>query len=256
MSFNFDVLRVLVKVAELSSFTRAAEQLGMPKARVSWQIKKLEEELGTKLLQRSTRRVALTTEGEQFLTRARRLMLEVEELGALFHAERSVRGRVRVDLPINISRELLLPRLPELLERFPLLELTLSTTDRRVEPFREGFDCLLRVGDTAEDALVGRRLGSLKMMNCASPGYLRTYGMPAQLEDLQRHLLVHYASTLDSEQTTFEYVTEDGVKEVPMRSVVTVNNVDAYQAVCVAGLGLIQVPRMGGTGEARGWDAC
>lgn len=245
MLFSLEALQIFVKVAELSNFTRAAEQLGMPKARASWHVKRLEEGIGTALLQRSTRRVELTPEGERFLARARCLMRDAEDLGAMFHSERVVRGRVRIDLPVNIGREIVLPRLPELVARHPSLELTISTTDRRSEPFREGFDCLLRVGDAADGSLVGRRLGTFRMMNCVSPSYLRTHGVPTKIEDLHRHLLVHYASTLSSEQPTFEYVVDGVAHGLPMPSAVTVNNVDAYQTVCLAGLGIIQVPRIG-----------
>jgi DNA-binding transcriptional LysR family regulator len=245
MSLDLDALKTFVKVAELASFTRASDQLGIQKARASFQVKKLEDEVGAKLLQRSTRVVRLTAEGEQLLARARQLLADADELGAMFQAGRSIRGRVRIDLPVNIAREVLIPRLPELLARHPELELTVSTTDRRVEAFREGFDCVLRVGRAGDAGLVGRRLGALRMMNCASPAYLRSHGVPQCLEDLDRHLVVHYSSTLGLEAPSFEHPTKSGYRELPMRSLVTVNSVDAYHAACVAGLGIIQVPRAG-----------
>lgn len=245
MSLDLDALRMFVKVAELASFTRAADQLGMLKARVSLGVKKLEAELGTTLLQRSTRVVRVTPEGEQVLARARRLLADAEEVSAMFQASRALRGRVRIDLPVNIAREVIFPHLPELLARHPDLELTVSTTDRRVEAFREGFDCVLRAGPTVEPGLVGRRLGALPMMNCASPAYLRAHGVPQRLEDLAEHLIVHYSSTLGVEPPSFEYPVDGGYRELPMRSLITVNNVDAYHATCIAGLGIIQVPRIG-----------
>lgn len=245
MSVDLDSLKIFVKVAELGSFTRAGEHLGLSKARVSLRLKALEEELGARLLQRSTRVVRLTPDGEALLPRARRLALEADEIGAMFRATGAMRGRVRIDLPVRFARDVIIPRLPELLARHPELEVLVSTTDRRVEPLREGFDCVLRVGAPGDTGLVGRRLGVLRMMNCASPSYLRERGTPRRLEDLDRHLVVHYSSTLGADAPSFEYPHEGGYREKPMRSVVTVNSVDAYLAACVAGLGIIQAPRVG-----------
>jgi DNA-binding transcriptional LysR family regulator len=245
MSLDLESLKVFVKVAELGSFTRAGEQLGMPKARVSLRVQRIEAELGSRLLQRSTRVVRLTADGEQLLARAQRLLVEAEQLAAMFQAGRSLRGRVRVDLPVNLARDLIIPRLPELLARHPDLEMVVGTTDRRVEAFREGIDCVLRVGPVGDPGLVGRKLGVFRMMNLASPGYLNRHGLPTRLEDLDRHLIVHYASS-GAEPPSFEYPAEGGYRQWRMRCVVTVNSVDAYQAAGAAGLGIIQVPRTPG----------
>ncbi|QSQ23163.1 LysR family transcriptional regulator [Pyxidicoccus parkwayensis] len=245
MKLDLEALRTFVKVAELASFTRAAEQLGLAKARVSLRVKQLEGELGARLFQRSTRSVRLTGEGEQLLVRAHRLLAEADDVSTLFHSARSIRGRVRIDFPVTLARELIIPRLPELIARHPELELTVSATDRRVDAFREGFDCVLRGGGTGDPNLVGRPLGALRMMNCASPGYLRSHGTPRRVEDLDRHFIVHYSSTLGPETPSFEYPTRAGYREWPMRSLLTVNSVEAYHAACVAGLGIIQVPRAG-----------
>ncbi|WP_437596587.1 LysR family transcriptional regulator [Sorangium sp. So ce590] len=245
MSVDLESLKIFVKVAELESFTRAGEHLGMPKARVSLRLKALEAELGSRLLQRSTRVVRLTPDGEALLPRARRLVLEADDIGGMFQSARALRGRVRIDLPVNFACNVIIPRLPELLARHPELEMVVSTTDRRVAPLREGFDCVVRVGAPGDAELVGRRLGVLRMMNCASPAYLRKHGTPRRLEDLDRHLVVHYSSALGAEAPSFEYPDDGGYRERPMRSVVTVNGADAYRAACVAGLGIIQAPRVG-----------
>ncbi|WP_426755345.1 LysR family transcriptional regulator [Myxococcus sp. Y35] len=244
MGIDLESLRIFVKVAELGSLTRAGEQLGMPKARVSLRLKALEAELGSQLFQRTTRVVRLTPDGEELLPRARRLAQEAEELGTMFQAARGLRGRVRIDLPVNIACEIILPRLPELLARHPHLEVLIHTTDRRTEPFREGFDIVLRVGAQGDAELVGRKLGVLRMMNYASAAYLRKYGTPQRLEDLDRHFLIHYAPALGADTPTFEYPHEGGYRERPMRSMVTVGSVAAYVAACRAGLGIVQIPRL------------
>jgi DNA-binding transcriptional LysR family regulator len=240
---DIDSVRVFVKVAELASFTRAAEQLGTTKSRVSLRLRALEEELGSRLLQRTTRAVLPTPDGEQFLARARRLVADADELAAMFQAPRALRGRVRLDLPVGMARDVVIPRLPELLAAHPRLELLVSTTDRRVEVVREGFDCVLRIGVLPDSGLVARRLGALPMMNYASPGYLQKHGVPRTIDDLDRHVVVHYSLALGGDEPSFEYKDGDGYRDRPMRSLVTVNNADAYEAACVAGLGIIQAPR-------------
>lgn len=242
---DLESLRIFIKVAELASFTRAGDHLGMPKSRVSLRVRALEADVGSRLLQRTTRAVRLTPDGEQFLARARRLLLEADDLGAMFQASASLRGRVRVDLPVNFARELIIPRLPELLSAHREIELEVSTTDRRVQVVREGFDCVLRIGTLTEPGLTARRLGVLPMVNCASPAYLHKYGTPRTLDDLEWHHIVHYSQQLGAEVPGFEYFDGQRYRERPMRRRLTVNTADAFLAACVAGLGIIQAPRTG-----------
>jgi len=244
-ALNVDTVRMFVKVAELGSFTRAAEHLGLSKGRVSTAVRALEEDVGTRLLSRSTRAVRLTTDGEEFLARARQLVRDCDELAAMFQAPATLRGRVRVDMPQALARSLFIPRLAELLAAHPHIEVQLSTTDRLVDVVREGFDCVLRVGKLGESSLTARRLGELRMMNCASPGYLRRRGTPRILDDLEDHLVVHYSPRFGADAPSFQYRDGDVYRERPMRSVITVNSSDSYTAACVAGLGIIQVPRVG-----------
>lgn len=242
---DLEALRIFVRVAELASFTRAAEQLGMPKARASQRMHALEADLGVRLLQRTTRSVALTPDGQQLLPRARRLVVDADDLAALFQTSGTLRGRVRIDLPINIARDFVIPRLPELLGAHPQLELQLSTTDQRVEVVRAGFDCVVSVGSLAPSGLTAQRIGVLAMASCASPGYLVRRGIPTTLEDLAMHELVHYSLRFADDPPTFEYLHEGRYLQLPMRASVTVNNADAYRAACLAGLGIIQAPRIG-----------
>jgi len=242
MSVDVDSLKVYVRVAELKSFTQAAQQLGMPKARASAHVQKLESELGTQLLQRSTRVVRPTPEGEQLLKLAPGFLAEAEEIATLFQASRALRGRVRVELPVMVACDFVIPRLPELLARHPQLHVDICASDRIAAAVREGFDLVLRVGPVNEPGLTGRRLGEVTMMNCASSSYLRQYGMPRTLDDLRNHVVVHYAA---DPAPGFEYFDGTSYRDLPMRSVVTVDNFEAYEAACVAGLGIVQVPRHG-----------
>ena len=245
MTLDLDSVRIFVKVAELASFTRAAEHLGEPKARVSQQVQRLETQVGARLLHRTTRTVRTTPDGEQFLVRAKRLVSEAEELGTMFSAASNLRGRVRVDLSVNLARELVIPRLPELFALHPLLEIQLSMTDRIVDVVREGFDCVLRVGALTSSDLVATRVGELEMVNVASAGYVRTHGKPTTLADLDDHVVVHYSASLGSDAPAFEWLDGSRLRSRRMKCLVTVNNADAFQSACAAGLGIAQCPRQG-----------
>ena len=240
-------LRVFATVAELASFSRAADQLGLAKGRVSTAVQQLEAQVGTRLLQRTTRSVRLTPDGERFLDRCKELLTEAEQLEAMFRpAATGLTGRLRIDLPNRIARDLVLPRLPEFLAAHPLLEVGISTTDRLVDLVHEGFDVVLRVGALVDSELVARPLGVLPMRNVASPAYLRAHGTPRTLADLARHRVVHYMPSLNAQGAGWEYVDGEGQRRtIAMRAHVTVNGTDAYQAAALAGLGLIQAPALG-----------
>jgi DNA-binding transcriptional LysR family regulator len=240
-------MHIFTRVAELASFTQAAEALGLPKASVSTAVQQLENQLGARLLHRTTRRVQLTQDGQTFYERSKDLLADMEDLQTMFQQPgvQALRGRVRVDMATGMARDLVIPRLPELLQAHPLLEVELSSTERRVDLVREGFDCVLRGGPLLDPSLVARPLGAMRMRNCASPAYLQRHGQPHTLADLAQHQLVHYASTLGTKPVGFEYA--DGAQDhyLPMAGAVTVNNAEAYTAACLAGLGLIQVPDTG-----------
>jgi DNA-binding transcriptional LysR family regulator len=240
-----EAMQVFARVAELASFTRAAESLGLPKASASAAVQQLESELGTRLLHRTTRRVALTQDGRAYYERCKDLLADADELATMFQPREQLRGRLRVDMTSGVARNFVLPRLRELLHAHPELEIELSSTDRRVDLVREGFDCVLRVGSLGDSSLIARPLGRFAIVNCASPGYLREFGTPQTLEDLDAHRLIHFAQSFGGKPDGFEYFDGRAFQVRPMRGALTVNNADAYQAACLAGLGLIQAPRAG-----------
>jgi len=242
---QLDAVRAFVQVAELGSFTRAGERLGTSKARISVLVRSLETELGSPLLSRTTRAVRLTPSGEQVLERARQLIADADELGSALRAQSALQGNVRLDAPQQLARRAIIPALPRFLAAHPRLHVQLSTTDRRVDVVRDGFDCVLRVGNLRESGLYARKLGSLPMLNGASPAYLARYGLPRSLADLERHVLVHYSLRFGTEPASFEYREGGKVRSLPMRSLITVNSTASYHAACVAGLGIIQAPRIG-----------
>jgi DNA-binding transcriptional LysR family regulator len=245
---TLDRMQIFTRVAELASFTQAADALGLPKASVSTAVQQLEAELGTRLLHRTTRKVQPTQDGQAFYERCKDLLADVDELQTMFQQQgvHSLRGRVRIDMSTSMARHAIIPRLPELLAKHPLLELEISSTERRVDLVREGFDCVLRSGAVVDTSLVARPLGAMRMVNCASPVYLQQRGVPQGAADLSAHQLVHYTNTLGAKPDAFEYLDAAGARVlVPMQGAVTVNNAEAYVAACMSGLGIIQVPSVG-----------
>jgi len=156
-----------------------------------------------------------------------------------------LQGRLRVDLPVGVAKNILIAALPEFLQQHPAIELELSCTDRRVDVIREGFDCVMRIGALNDSSLIARPLGFLRQINLASPAYLARYGTPRTLEDLREHFLVHYASNFGSKVQGFEYQQQGKPQFLKMKGKLTVNNSDAYQAACLAGFGIIQAPHLG-----------
>ena len=251
---KLELLRTFVRVTELSSFTGAGESLGLPRSTVSEHVQALEELLGTRLLQRTTRKVQATQDGRVLYERSKDLLAHMEELEGLFRQdEAQLTGRIRVDLPNMIARDLILPSLPSFMDAHPLIELEISATDRQVDLLAEGFDCVLRVGAQPDQSVVARLLCSMPMINCVSAGYLQRYGVPRPLADLADHHLVHYVRPLGSRSAGFEYLQGNKVQRIPMAGRVTVNSTDAYKSACVGGFGIIQVPALGMRDElARG----
>jgi DNA-binding transcriptional LysR family regulator len=249
-----DRLQIFHRVAELASFSQAALSLNLPKASASNAIQQLETQLGTRLLHRTTRRVQLTQDGQAFYERSKDVLADMDELQAMFQqqAATGLSGRVRIDMSTGLARDIVIPRLPELLAVHPLLEVELSSTERRVDLVREGFDCVLRTGSVVDTSLISRPLSALRQLNCASPAYIQAFGMPQTLADLAGHRLIHFVGTLGGKSSGFEYTDDAGTaRSIAMAGAVTVNNAEAYAAACLAGLGIIQVPQVGESAHLR-----
>ncbi|WP_435955735.1 LysR family transcriptional regulator [Dryocola sp. BD626] len=243
---KIQAMQLFIRVAELESFTRAADTLGLPKGSVSRQIAALESALGTRLLYRTTRRVQLTQDGMVYYERCKDLLANIEELDGLFlHDPSTISGRLRVDMPVSVAKNLVMPKLPTFLHQYPGIELELSSSDRMVDVVREGFDCVVRVGQLKDSGLVARNLGRLTQINCASPDYLARFGYPENLDDLASHAVVHYALNLGTRPQGFEIQDDKSARWIKTGGTITVNSTETYQAACLAGLGIIQVPRIG-----------
>ncbi|KQT38125.1 LysR family transcriptional regulator [Methylophilus sp. Leaf414] len=239
-------LKRFVRVAELGSFTKAAESLSLPKASVSQAIQQLETKLQTQLFHRTTRTVQLTPDGQLFYEKSKDVLSEIEELETLFISDDSqISGVIRVNMSHPMARHLVIPALPEFLQRYPNLSLDISSEDRKVDLISEGYDCVVRTGEVEESGMIMRKIGEMQQTNFASPAYIAEHGEPRSIEDLQNHYLIHYQTGTDKRFDAFEYSVKGQAQSYKMKSRICVNNTDAYRAACAAGLGIMQAPRFG-----------
>ena len=239
---RLSLMTTFTRVAETGSFTKAAGTLRVSRATVSVAIQQLEEQLGARLVHRTTRSVSLTPEGQVYLERAREILIRVEAADQLFR-DRSPRvsGRLSIDVPTRIARRVIVPALPEFLARNPGLEVHLGASDRTINLVEKGVDAVIRVGPLKDTSHIARSLGYLAQLNCASPSYIARFGQPRDLENLTEHLVVAYAPSF-SGTSSWDYTSGKEERSIPVRSVVAVDNAETYIAACLAGLGIIQVP--------------
>jgi DNA-binding transcriptional LysR family regulator len=245
---NLEPVLIFTMIAEMGSFTRAADRLGIQKGRVSTAVRRLEQDIGVRLLHRTTRSVQLTEDGRAFHARARDLLAEVDDLHSMFAVDRlALRGRLRVDLPAEVARTTIMPVLPDFMAAHPELVLEVSSTDRQVNLVQEGFDCVLRLGTIRDETLIAHPLGLLRVVNAASPAYLARYGVPRSVDDLlrQEHRSVHFTTTLGARPYGWEYPDGDTYARIQLPGTLHVNSALTYEAAALAGLGLIQAPLLG-----------
>ncbi len=240
---RFTSMQVFVKVADTGGFTAAALALDLPKASVSQHVARLEQHLGVRLLQRSTRRVRLTDDGAAYYARIRHVLDDVGELEAgLVDARRSPRGRLRIDVPAAFGVHVLAPALPDFHGRYPDIRLEIGSSDRPVDLVAEGVDCVVRGGDVFDESLVGRRLESLRIVTLASTAYLRRHGTPTDPRRLADHALIGYFSTVNGAFSPYEFArgSEHVVVDGPFP--IGFNDANAFLAAGAAGLGIFQAP--------------
>lgn len=239
---KLQAMQVFIQVVDQNGFARAADKLGLPRASVTTIIQNLEAHLGVRLMQRTTRSLSLTADGESFYERAQRILAEVEEVETTFmNGARQPKGRLHVDMPTSVGRLIVVPALRKFHALYPEIELKLGMNDRQIDMVQEGVDCVLRVGELSDSSLVARRLGTLSRLTCASPAYLEQYGVPQGLEDLAGHRGVNYFSPhLGNRSYPFDFMVNGGSVDVPMPAAISVNDSEAYIACGVDGHGLIQ----------------
>lgn len=240
---RIELCRIFVRVVDCAGFTRAADQLNLPRSTVSEAVSTLEKRLGTRLMHRTTRHVAPTQDGLLFHARCQQLIADMEEAEQLFrHSPQELSGHLRVDLPSRIGRLIVAPALPQFLQAHPGIDIELGMSDRRIDLVEDAVDCALRVGPLANSSLVARGLGELPLINVASAGYLQRHGTPTLPSQLLDHWAVKYASPGSGRIEPWEWRENGTSHQLHPPGRITVNNAEAYIACCIAGLGLIQIP--------------
>lgn len=240
---SFSSIVHFVTAANSSSFTAAAEQLGVSKSAIGKNIQRLEHSLGIPLFHRTTRKISLTTEGEAYLASCQSALetLQMAEM-ALRSKLTEPTGTVRIDLPAAFGRSVMMPVLMDMTKRYPHLKLTITFNDRIIDPLDIGFDLAIRFGPVKDTTdLIARKLNDQHLIICASPDYITTYGTPETLADLAHHrcILAWRGGAPLSWRIRDESGKEIRLKPAPFHQI---SDGDAMINACIAGAGLIQFP--------------
>lgn len=233
-------IRTFVRIAEAGSFGRAADQLNIPRSTASKLIQDLEQMLGTRLIQRTTRQATVTPEGAAYYERALRLLGDLEEMDAEARRTRAQpRGRLRVDIGSSLANLALIPALPAFQARYPDIDLRLGVSDRNADMVGEGIDCVIRGGELTDSSLIARKLCELEMIVCAHQSYVERHGLPAHPDELRDgHRIVSYFSSLTGKPFNLRFERDGATVEVQPRGNVAVNESTAHLTALVAGLGI------------------
>ncbi|WP_428029029.1 LysR substrate-binding domain-containing protein [Ancylobacter sp.] len=235
-------MRAFVRVVEAGNFSRAADLLDIPKPTVTKLIQQLEAHLRTKLLNRSTRRVAVTPDGAAYYERALAVLSDLDELdGSMARSQASPAGRLRVDVPSSLALYALIPALPDFFARYPDIQLDLGVTDRTVDLLAENVDCAIRGGDLLDPTLIARRIGEVRMMLFAAPGYIERHGMPLHPRDMEKgHRVIGYFNARTGRPVAFDMMRGEESYELHLPYSMATNDSTAYLAAGLAGLGVTQ----------------
>jgi DNA-binding transcriptional LysR family regulator len=238
---NFGSLIAFVQAAETRSFTLAGQRLGISSSAVGKAVARLEQELGVRLLHRSTRSINLTAEGRLFLERCHRVITEMElAREELTHATGEARGRLRIGMPLiglYFMRDL-----TAFQRRYPKIELEVDFSDRLVNVIDEGFDAVIRIGDIEDSRLMMRRLGAYRHCLAASPAYLAAHGNPTAIAELSQHACLRYRYPTSGKLAVWPLVEGDLPVHPDLPQSATANTIDALLEMARADLGIALLP--------------
>lgn len=239
---QLQAIKAFARVVEMESFTRAADSLDIPNATLSKMVKELESHLGTRLLQRTTRRVTVTPEGQDYYDQTLRVITDLEDIDASLNAARSKpRGTLRINIGSSTATDILIPALPDFIARYPDIIVDLGVSDNHVDLIGNHVDCVIRGGKLDNSSLVARSIGNAEMITCASPAYLKNYGVPAYPEELNNgHRLVSYVTHHNSRAVPFKFMKNNTLSEMKPEHRLGVNESNAHLAAGLAGIGIIQ----------------
>jgi DNA-binding transcriptional LysR family regulator len=235
-------LLAFVRTADLGSFVAAGRVLGLSPSAVGKAVTKLENQLGVRLFQRSTRSLRLTEEGRAFHVRCRDILDDLDDAQeTLLRTKETPRGRIRISCPI-VAYHLLLPILPDFMALYPEIELDLDFTDRIVDLIEEGVDVAIRSGQLPDSRIMVRTLRPFRLLLCASPAYLQQHGKPQSPRDLSHHAGLMFRYPNSGRIQEWPLLVPEGEPEVRIRTVLTCNNMEALCGATLRGLGIGCMP--------------
>lgn len=239
---RIQAMQIFIRVAEAGNFVRASETLALPASTVTTTIKNLEKYLKVRLFNRTTRRVSLTSEGLQYLTKCREILSLIEHTeSSLSDSVMRPQGRLRVDMPAGIAHFIVMPHITDFCQRYPDIYLMIGVSDRRIDLVQEGVDCVIRSGELSDSNLVARPLGQFRWSTFASPKYINKYGEPQSPEALSEHRAVHYFSNQSKRPNELHFSRGSERFSVSVNGSVAVNETGLYIKMCLEGLGLVQL---------------
>jgi DNA-binding transcriptional LysR family regulator len=236
-------MAAFVRVVDAKGFSAAAAHLGLTPSAVSKLVTRLETRLGVRLLQRTTRALRLTEEGEVFYAAAQRIVREIETLEAQVAGQSGTpQGLLRVTTSLAFAAHQLAPVLPEFLARHPLVQLDLLPTDRVIDLVEEGIDVAIRIGRLADTSFMARKIGEDKRLICAAPSYLARHGTPRRPEDLARHNCL--VSNERAHLNRWPFKIDGAIVEVEVGGRVAVNDGELQMQMALQGVGLVRLTRL------------
>lgn len=239
---QFLALKVFTRVVEANSFTRAADSLNMPNATLSKTIQLLEAHLGTRLLQRTTRRITVTPEGLEYYEKARQLLADLDAIDSAFKTSSTKpKGHLRIAVGGSTARDVLIPLLAEFMVSYPDIRIDLLVADKPSDLIGGNIDCAIRGGPMEDSTLIARKLGEAALITCATPGYLKRCGTPAYPDELKNgHRLISYLSPASGRAFPFRFRQDGQPIEIKAEHHLGINESNAHIAAAQAGLGIVQ----------------
>ncbi|MEW5834323.1 MAG: LysR family transcriptional regulator [Pseudomonadota bacterium] len=235
-------MQCFARVVALRSFGRAAAELGVSPATVTTQVRRLEQALGVRLLDRNTRSLKLTEEGAIYLEHCRQVLDDIRHMDQLMASRgMALRGVLRADVPVVLGRRVIAPRLPEFFRRCPHVALHLTMENRSNDLIGRDWDCAIRIGALPDSSLVARQLGVVRWITCAAPAYLARAGEPVTPEDLERHHCLGFLPVGERAVAPWSFQRDGRVEPVTVRGSVAMDSLDPLLDAAVAGVGIVQV---------------
>ncbi|QXI20151.1 LysR family transcriptional regulator [Pseudomonas iranensis] len=235
-----EAMEMFVAVVDHGSYTKAAESMRLHRPALSKTIQNLEKDLGVQLLHRTTRRVNVTPDGELFYDRSVQLLTDISDVLEWFSPNRPPKGKLRVDMPTVVANAIIIPKLPDFLERYPGLELFIGTSDHQNDLIASGIDCAIRLGVLDDSSMIAKPIGQVELVNCAAPKYIAQRGSPATIEDLRNHVAVNFIVGHRRQIMPWRFRVDGELVDIKMKSAVAVDNAGSFLHCGLAGIGVLQ----------------